>query len=64
MSGDNFQLGEDQRAIQEMARNFATEEIAPHALEWDAKAHLPLDVIRSTAKLGMGGIYIREDVGG
>ena len=47
-----------------MARDFATKEMAPFALEWDAKKHFPVDVIRRTAALGMGGIYVREDVGG
>ncbi len=59
-----FSLNEDQLAIQEMSRTFADDRIAPFALDWDAREHLPLDVIRETAPLGMGGIYVREDVGG
>ncbi|NEW97080.1 isobutyryl-CoA dehydrogenase [Rhodopseudomonas sp. BR0G17] len=59
-----FDLNEDQRAIRDMARDFAAEKIAPHALKWDEDKHLPLDVIREAAALGIGGIYIREDVGG
>ncbi|MCD0416200.1 isobutyryl-CoA dehydrogenase [Rubrivivax sp. JA1024] len=47
-----------------MARDFAAEKIAPHALKWDEDKHLPLDVIREAAALGIGGIYIRDDVGG
>lgn len=59
-----FDLNEDQRAIRDMARDFAAEKIAPHALKWDEDKHLPLDVIREAAALGIGGIYIRDDVGG
>ncbi|MCG6206752.1 isobutyryl-CoA dehydrogenase [Rhodopseudomonas sp. HC1] len=59
-----FDLNEDQRAIREMARDFADDKIAPHALQWDEDKHLPLDVIRQAASLGIGGIYIRDDVGG
>ncbi|MEM7302988.1 MAG: isobutyryl-CoA dehydrogenase [Pseudomonadota bacterium] len=59
-----FDLSDEQRAIQDMALSFARDEIAPHALDWDARAHLPVDVIRQTAELGMGGIYVRDDVGG
>ncbi|WP_022722314.1 isobutyryl-CoA dehydrogenase [Rhodopseudomonas sp. B29] len=59
-----FDLNEDQRAIQQMARDFAAEKIAPHALKWDEDKHLPLDVIRQAASLGIGGIYIKDDVGG
>lgn len=59
-----FDLNEDQRAIRDMARDFAAEKIAPHAQKWDEDKHLPLDVIREAAALGIGGIYIRDDVGG
>lgn len=59
-----FDLNEDQRAIRDMACDFAAEKIAPHALKWDEDKHLPLDVIREAAALGIGGIYIRDDVGG
>ena len=59
-----FDLNEDQRAMQDMVQGFAREKIAPFAVEWDEERHLPLDVIRETAELGLGGIYIKEDVGG
>ena len=59
-----FGLTPEQETIRDMARAFAAEKLAPHALRWDAEKHFPLDVIRSVAELGMGGIYVREDVGG
>jgi alkylation response protein AidB-like acyl-CoA dehydrogenase len=59
-----FELNEDQRAIQEMTSAFAAEKVAPFALEWDRDRHFPLDVIRETGALGFGGIYIADDVGG
>ncbi|GAB4516879.1 MAG: isobutyryl-CoA dehydrogenase [Amphiplicatus sp.] len=60
----DFSLTDDQQAIQEMARRFAAEELAPHAAEWDEKKHFPVDVIRKSAELGLAAIYTREDVGG
>jgi butyryl-CoA dehydrogenase len=60
----DFALDEDRMAIREMARAFADDKIAPHALDWDANKHFPVDVIRQRATLGMGGIYVQEDVGG
>jgi alkylation response protein AidB-like acyl-CoA dehydrogenase len=60
----DFSLTEEQGAIQEMARTFAAEELAPFAAEWDEKKHFPVDVIRKSAALGLAGIYTREDVGG
>ena len=59
-----FTLNEDQIAVRDMARDFAAEKIAPHALRWDEEKHFPVDVMREAATLGMGGIYIRDDVGG
>jgi alkylation response protein AidB-like acyl-CoA dehydrogenase len=59
-----FELSEAQRAIAEMARAFADARLAPHALDWDERKVFPLDVIRETASLGMGGIYVREASGG
>ena len=59
-----FALTEHQRAIRDMARGFAAEEIAPHAIEWDQRKHFPADVIRRAAALGMGGICVREEIGG
>lgn len=59
-----FALNEDQLAIREMARAFASERIAPDALKWDQEKYFPVEVMREAAALGIGGIYIRDDVGG
>jgi alkylation response protein AidB-like acyl-CoA dehydrogenase len=59
-----FTLDEDQIAVRDMARHFAEEKIAPHSVRWDEEKHFPVDVMREAAKLGMGGVYIRDDVGG
>ena len=60
----DFAFSEEQQAIQEMARSFAEDNLAPKALEWDEKGHFPEDVVRSVGELGLAGIYVREDVGG
>lgn len=59
-----FSLTEDQIAIRDMAQGFASETLAPHALRWDEEKHFPVKEMRQAAALGMGGIYIGEDVGG
>ncbi len=59
-----FALPEDQIALRDTARAFAAEKIAPFALKWDEDKHFPVETIREAASLGMGGIYIRDDVGG
>ncbi|WP_067661997.1 acyl-CoA dehydrogenase family protein [Nocardia miyunensis] len=59
-----FVLDEDEKAIVETARSFADELLAPNALDWDEHKHFPIDVLRKAGPLGLGGIYVREDVGG
>jgi alkylation response protein AidB-like acyl-CoA dehydrogenase len=59
-----FGLDDDDRMIIGMAAAFAEKRLAPHALEWDAAQHFPVDVLRDAAKLGMAAIYCRDDVGG
>jgi alkylation response protein AidB-like acyl-CoA dehydrogenase len=59
-----FALTDDQTAIRDMALAFAAETLAPHAIRWDEEKHFPVEEMREAAKLGMGGIYVGEDVGG
>jgi alkylation response protein AidB-like acyl-CoA dehydrogenase len=59
-----FHLSRQQRQIQEMAASFAADRLAPGALQWDRERHLPVEVLREAAELGLGGIYVREDLGG
>ncbi len=60
----DFNLTEDQRAIEDAARAFATAELSPHSACWDAESHFPVDVLRKAAELGFAGLYVQEDVGG
>jgi alkylation response protein AidB-like acyl-CoA dehydrogenase len=59
-----FALDADQIAVRDMARAFAAEVIAPNAIAWDEAKHFPVDEMRKAAALGMGGIFVAEDVGG
>jgi alkylation response protein AidB-like acyl-CoA dehydrogenase len=59
-----FDLTDEQRQIQEMARQFTADAITPHAAEWDEKHIFPRDVIRQAAELGFGSIYVSEESGG
>ena len=56
MTTGQFQLTDDQLAIQEMAQRFTADNITPFAAEWDEQHHFPRDVIRQTAELGFGAI--------
>lgn len=59
-----FDLTDDQREIQELARRFTADAITPHAAEWDEKHIFPRDTVRAAAELGFGAIYVSEQSGG
>ncbi|GAA1668567.1 acyl-CoA dehydrogenase [Citricoccus zhacaiensis] len=59
-----LRITEDQQALVDAVRDFATERIAPHALEWDEQKHFPVDVLAEAGELGLGGIYVDESYGG
>jgi alkylation response protein AidB-like acyl-CoA dehydrogenase len=59
-----LKLDDDERVITETAAAFAAKRLAPHALEWDATHHFPVEALREAAELGMAAIYCGEDVGG
>jgi alkylation response protein AidB-like acyl-CoA dehydrogenase len=59
-----FDLPEPTRELREVALAFARDKLAPHAQEWDEARHLPVDVLREAAGLGMAALYVREESGG
>ena len=63
-SAPQFSLDADQIAVRDMARAFADEVFAPNAVAWDERKHFPVAEMRKAAALGMGGVFIAEDVGG
>jgi alkylation response protein AidB-like acyl-CoA dehydrogenase len=60
----DFDLSEEQRAIQDTARAFARDEMMPYARQWDEDEFFPVDTLRRAAALGFAGIYVAADVGG
>jgi len=59
-----LELNEDQKMIQDMARDFGKEHISPHALEWDQKHEFPQSAIEAMGELGLLGMTIPEEYGG
>ena len=60
----HFQLTEEQILIQDMARQFASTELAPHSSRWDEEKILEREIFTKAAELGFCGIYIAEEHGG
>ncbi|TDC99568.1 acyl-CoA dehydrogenase [Saccharopolyspora terrae] len=59
-----FELADDQRAIRDAALEFAQDQLAPHAVEWDQDKHFPVETLRAAGELGIGGVYVDEAFGG
>ena len=60
----DFEPSEEQRAIRDLARDFAAEQMAPHAALWDADKIFPAETLRAAASLGLAAIYTDEAHGG
>ena len=61
---NQFDLTDDQREIQDLARKFTADRITPFAAEWDENHHYPVDVWKAAGELGFGAIYVAEESGG
>lgn len=60
----DFELPEDLIALQDMARRFAAEEIAPNARTWDRQQDIPRDLVAKLGEAGFLGIFIPHEYGG
>lgn len=64
VGGLDFTLTESQRAVQDLARKFAEEEIRPHVLRYDESQEFPHEIIKKAAELGFMGMTWPEELGG
>ena len=60
----NFTLTEDQQMIQDMVREFATQEVRPIAAEVDKTHTFPTATVARMAELDLFGLSIPEELGG
>ena len=60
----DFELSEETRMIQETARKFSENELAPNAGEMDEKEIFPRDAWKKLSELGFAGLLIPEEYGG
>ncbi|MCL1044311.1 acyl-CoA dehydrogenase family protein [Shewanella electrodiphila] len=60
----DFNFNEDQRQFADLARQFAAEELAPFAAQWDEEHHFPKDVLKKAGELGFCSLYSPESEGG
>jgi alkylation response protein AidB-like acyl-CoA dehydrogenase len=62
--GMDFNLTESQKAVQELSRKFAEEEIRPHVMKYDESQEFPHDIVQKAAALGFMGMKWSEELGG
>jgi butyryl-CoA dehydrogenase len=60
----NFDLTDEQKAIQSLCRDFARDEVAPQAERNDAEERFPYDLVAKMAELGLMGLPFPEQYGG
>ena len=60
----DFRLTEEQRLVQETARDFVDKEIIPHAREWEANGEIPRSLYDKMGKLGFLGAPVPQKYGG
>src|SRR3954453_5134723 len=59
-----MQLTDEQRAIRDLAREFAEAEIVPHAAQWDREHRFPRELYRRLGEVGLMGVCVPEELGG
>ena len=60
----NFELTEEQKAVQAMVREFTAKEIIPNSRRWDKEHRVDYGLTKKMADLGILGICIPEKYGG
>ena len=60
----SWELSDDHEVLRATVRDFAEQEIAPHAADWDRSCHFPSDVVHAMGDLGLFGIVFPERWGG
>ena len=60
----DFSLSSEQTAIFDMAYEFGQEHIAPFARDWENQGTIPKELWPKVAQLGLGGIYVSDEIGG
>ncbi len=60
----DFELNEEQRALQALCRDFARKQILPNRDEWNHTGRFPVEIFRQMAELGLMGLLVPEEYGG
>jgi alkylation response protein AidB-like acyl-CoA dehydrogenase len=60
----DFEVGENQKMIAQMIRDFGAKEIKPFMMEWDESQEFPISLFRKLGGLGLMGVFVPHEYGG
>ncbi|HNH10020.1 MAG TPA: acyl-CoA dehydrogenase family protein, partial [Leptospiraceae bacterium] len=60
----DFSLTDEQKALRQLARDFAKNEIAPHAARLDETGEYPMDILKKAWEVGLMNLHIKPEYGG
>lgn len=60
----DFKLSEEQEQYRQLARDFAANEIAPHAHQYDESGEFPIVLIKQAFEIGLMNLNVPESFGG
>jgi alkylation response protein AidB-like acyl-CoA dehydrogenase len=63
-TGYDFSMGENQRMVAQMVKDFAEKNIRPHVMEWDEAQTFPLELFKQLGELGLMGVLVPQEYGG
>ena len=63
-TGYDFSMGENQRMVSQMVKDFAEKNIRPHVMEWDEAQTFPIELFKQLGELGLMGVLVPEVYGG
>ncbi|GMA88322.1 acyl-CoA dehydrogenase [Angustibacter aerolatus] len=59
-----FEPSKDHEDFRQVVRDFAEEQVAPHAAQWDREHHFPAHLVPQMGDLGLFGLVVPEEYGG
>src|SRR3954452_1892639 len=59
-----FELSKDHEGFRQVVREFAEEQVRPHADRWDREHRFPVELVPQMGDLGLFGLVVREEYGG
>ena len=59
-----FELSKEHEDFRAVVREFARDQVAPHAARWDREHHFPVELVSQLGELGLFGLVVPQEYGG